>query len=165
MFTRSMFVGLMLATLTAVPRVVDAAPILWTLNLDPALGISGSFAFDSDTLTYSDVNITVTSPAVIFDSSDVSLWSGPGFLELRNTSLGLTINFGVIKGEGLPSDQGGTVAVPQIAIFNCSLDVACAGNIYSDVGSVTSAPEPTAMLLLGTGLLGAGMRRWRQKRT
>jgi hypothetical protein len=38
------------------------------------------------------------------------------------------------------------------------------GEIAFATSAATTAPEPASMLLLGVGLAGAGVRRWRQKR-
>jgi hypothetical protein len=90
------------------------------------------------------------------------------------TSLMIT---GFLVGGGTVST---TIAILSAASFQ-SVDLAGFGNLTAvvfdglgggggfaldnvEVGAAVATPEPAMMLLLGTSLLGAGVRRWRQKR-
>jgi hypothetical protein len=172
MFSR-LIAGLVVSFLAVFPTSAHAAPILWTLDLNPALGVTGSFVFDADTVTYSNVNITVTSPAVTFDSSEVTIWSDANSLELQDDLGGdLTDDLLLVLSWGAPglTNAGGTVPVRQISFNTCS-DATCSGSsgfgsIAENGNAVASAvPEPASLLLVGSGLLGAGVRRWRKKRS
>ena len=166
-----------------------ASPILWTLGtLTVSNGavfgtLTGSFVFDADTGTYSDVAITSTLPNASFDTSDV----GGAFM---NNSGGLQ----VVTNFGLPdltnqltvwlsfpalSNAGGNVSVGGFSGRCFISDSLCSGILFID-GGVTLGGS-IAGSLTGTrwrcrcpsrrrcsswvpGLLGAGVRRWRQRR-
>jgi hypothetical protein len=151
-----------------------AAPVLWTVQGVPFPfgGVaSGSFVFDADTGTYSDVAVSVSAAGPSFDTSEVlTIDSDESRLHLQDGLGGdLTGLEGMILFFASPlTNAGGTVFLTQVSAQEC-LDSTCSGfsqSIFiSDLGSVvgTPVPEPSAMFLFGAGLLGAGVRRWRER--
>jgi PEP-CTERM motif len=49
--------------------------------------------------------------------------------------------------------------------FGTMPDTFLDGKLNTDINPLSTVPEPASMLLLGSGLIGAGVRRWRTRRT
>ena len=155
------FVACMFASAPAV-----ATPIVWQIEgvsdatgALPELPLVGSFTFDATSGAYSDVSLT-------FDGVQYeSVISGDATRLLVVASLPavlFTPDINLVFDTPL-TDAGGTVPLFSGSVGQCG-NTGCTLLLVPvlrtiDSGTATAVPEPTALALLGSGLLGLAWRR------
>jgi hypothetical protein len=168
----------MCAMLTVGYMNADAAPLRWNLDGGTFLdggSANGSFVYDADTNTYSDIAINTTAGTILGGATylDVVVGTVNGFRVVPDAALAdLTgsLNLGIVFFTPL-TNFGGTIDL-QLIFEGFCLDSTCSGitlnggrliDIGGDPGSVTAVPLPAAVWLFGSGLLGlVGVARRRQ---
>jgi len=198
---RSLTTASLLLVLLSVPSIASADSVLWTLTgvtfagIDPTSGspngttggtITGSFAYDFATNTYSAIDLVSTSGSGFGGATYTSLTGGTfsgsqsstGFIAGDGASSGLTGTAALQLLFELPLfNSGGTVTDPLMTGIDsgggegtCDDDTCSSatedrfitgGPATSTVAVVT--PEPTALSLLGVALAallaGAAIRK------
>lgn len=162
-----------------------ATPITWTLagvTFDDGGTAAGSFVFDADTSSYTDVDITTTagfaSPGTQFDTADLSSGILGNSSEDRLLLHDIFTNFILAFEFASPlTNAGGAIEIATLGLsyegaelfntFNECFGPFCGGlaptRAVTD-GRIASAtvPAPLTLGLFGLGLLGLGFSR-RQK--
>jgi hypothetical protein len=180
------------AVVAFAPVNASATPVLWNLNATITGGTAsgtavGSFVYDADTNLYSSVAITTTLPAASFSTNEIFAAA----VQAGNMSLQLIDNFvpGANVGKATIAmsylapltNLGGSVSLGGFSFAGLCADVNCiaielgTGIPLVSVGGFVSGeltttpvastvPEPATLVLCSAGLIGAGVRRWRQRR-
>jgi hypothetical protein len=159
----------MLASIGIGSSVSSASPVLWTLtgvNFSDGGTASGSFIYDADTNTYSDIDIvttsgsaqggatyTVVNPLAAFGPAPTAFMAATTFPFLAG-SPGMSIGFEAL------TDDGGTILPPFLLItegtYNSGLNTYLEDrSSLGTSGTLTgvAVPEPAAAVLFTIGLL------------
>ncbi len=152
----------------------QADPITWTLVGVTSLGstITGSFTYNADTQTYSDIDIVTTGGSVIPNTTYAWLANFslgvPGAIDMVDSAAANQTNadlLALIFATPL-TDAGGTINLYATQQGRCA-DAGCTGawpygpdnyivtEVTGTVVASTAVPEPGTLVLLAGGLLAA----------
>ena len=183
---KQVIVALALGIAAAAPHA-QAAPLQWSLSdvgfLDGGTA-SGSFDFDANTTTYSDIDITTTTGTDFAGAAYTALAPGPTyvpsdevvfFVTTTQADLSGTPLLGFLLPEPL-TDLGGAIPLASSVEEYTCLDATCqtADPLRTvEAGFVTTlslgeappgqaVPEPATFAILGAGVIGLGVARRRR---
>ena len=177
--------GLFVVALLAFGGVLSAGPLTWQFTnivFDDGTLVTGSFVFDADTTTFSGLNMT-TSGGSSVPATSSWVFNINGLPNTEQNSGGYTGFEAVDASSGdetgahlialfsllgpIMTDAGGTITLSIFDAGTClgtrcldiNLDLPHSTSGQGEFTSETSTPEPSTLILGGSALILAGLRR------